>query len=304
MRADLMAAALQGALDLYTRPLLGIDGLFQAHPSVNRSDFDAFLGALDLKSQSDIYLLGYVERVKPQAVAAFTQRLRADGYPTFTITPNDAVGDRYVSKYGYSSEQADFSAPSDFNLASDPVRFSAISAARDSGARAVTTPLTLRTGTGTRRGFIVYLPVYARGTATATREDRQAHLLGVAGAAFKSDQFFPNALRQTPIPAEMRVYVYDPSVSVLGGSDLYLHDAEIDPAHRLTTEREIRIADRIWNVSFAVPADFGKSTLEKYAPPIFLFRNVLLALGLPAFLYLWIRKRHHDLETATGAQER
>ncbi len=291
-KADLMAGAIQSALDVSTQPLYGIDGLFQADPRVGRTAFNAFLAAQNLqKIRADIFTLGYAERVKPEAVAAFTQGIRADGFPKFAIMPKNASGELYVTKFGYMSDGENFPPPSGFDLASDPTRFAAIGAARDSGALAVTAPLILRTGTGARRGFIVYLPVYAPGKPNSTREERRANLLGVAGVGFKADVFFRGVLEHTSAPPDLRVYVYDAAVSTLGGDDLYLRAANVDLARHLSSEREIRFADRTWRLDLEASEDFGKSQLERAAPPFFLIRNILLAIFLPVFLYVLLRLR-------------
>ncbi len=290
MRADRIAAIIEMSLDGYTRTLLGVEGLFEVYPNARRSDFRMFVEALDIEGGSPgIFALGYIERVTPSERFSYERGIRAEGYADFKIAPATTPDDAYFAKYVFVNEQEAYPKPGTFDFLSDPVRRTAIETARDSGLRTATPPVVLRGGAGERRGFTVFAPVYAGGKLPETLEERQARLQGIASIAFKADVFFPSALRGSPIPEKMRLYVKDASASLVGASDLYLHDADLDLDKALKTERTIDAAGRPWTLSFAAPRDFGMSKLERVMPWVFLVRGLLLAIMLPVCVYVLMR---------------
>lgn len=290
MRADRIATAIETSLDGYTRALLGIEGLFEVYPNAHRSDFKKFVEALDIENGSPgIFALGYIERVKLLERLSYERGIRAEGYADFKIAPAASTGDAYFAKYVFVNEQEKYPKPGTFDFLSDPVRRAAIETARDTGLRTATPPVILRGGAGERRGFTVFAPIYEGGKSPETLEERRTQIQGVASIAFKADVFFPSALQQSPIPNKMRVYVEDAAATLVGSSDLYLHDADLDLEKALKTERTIDAAGRPWTVSFAAPRDFGMSKLERVMPWVFLVRGLLLAIMLPTCLYVLVR---------------
>ncbi len=292
-QADRMTDAVRSAVGLYVQPLYSLDGFLDVIPDAGRAHFDAFVAGMHLKENpAHVFSLGYIERVPAWRVSSFAQRMRADGYKDFSPANSATTDDRYLTRHIYMRE--DESAPTNlaFDYVKETTRFAAMMAARDTGELAMTEPLTLRTGTGDRRGFVMFLPVYARALPHASLEDRRANMRGVVGVGFKADQFFPDAFREVGIPSTMRLYVHDPNESKLGAGDLYLHDAKIDPRHQFHVEREVRVADRTWKLEFSVPEDYGMSLFERVAPHVFLIRNILFALAIPAVLYLLVFLRY------------
>ncbi len=293
-----MADAVQSAVDLYAQPLYGLDGFFQAVPNARRADFDTFVAGMHLKkTRSNVFSLGYIERIQPGYLSLFEQRMRADGYKNFSVPSEKTAGDRYIIRHLYMKEGERAPAQIAFDFAKDATRFAAITAARDTDDRAITSPLTLRTSTGDRRGFVMFLPVYAPQAPHESLNDRRANIRGVVSVVFKADQFFPSALQGVGISERMRLYVHDPSETKLGAGDLYLHDAEIDPKRHLSAEREVRVADHTWKLVIAVPQDYSMSLFERVAPYVFLVRNMLFAIGLPIALYLLVLLRYKTQET-------
>lgn len=299
MRADRIATAIETSLDVYTRALLAVEGLIETYPSTRRANFKTFIEALDIENSSPgIFALGYIERVTPDRRSAYVHTIRSDGYPDFTLSTT-STGDVYHAKYVFVNEPEKYPKPSNFDFFSDAARRSAIEQARDTGQRVATPPVILRGGAGERRAFIVFAPIYSTGSVPETLEERRAKLKGVASIAFKADVFFPNALRQAPIPDKIRVYVQDAGVAFVGGADLYLHAASpsavLDTKSAIKTERTIDAAGRPWTISFAAPRDFGLSKLERLMPWVFLVRGLLLAIMLPVCLYVlarwWTRVR-------------
>ena len=303
LEADRMADAVQSAVNLYAQPLYSLDGFLEVVPNARRADFDAFIGGMDLKKNpAQVFSLGYVERVSPQRVSSFALRMRADGYKDFSPAKDVSNDDRYLTRHIYMREGEKLPANMAFNYAKEGTRFAAIMAARDTGELAMSEPLTLRTGTGDRRGFVMFLPVYTPRAPRGSLDERRVSFRGVVGVGFKADQFFPNALREVGIPSTMRLYVHDPNESKLGAGELYLHDAAVDVKRRLSAVREVRVADRTWKLEFAVPQDYGMSFFERAAPRVFLIRNILFALTLPAVLYLLIFLCHSKREAAKNAE--
>jgi signal transduction histidine kinase len=74
----------------------------------------------------------------------------------------------------------------------DPIRHEAMARARDSGMPAATAKVTLvqETQQGTQVGFLIYVPVYARGAPTRTVEERRRALVGFIYSPFRAQDLF------------------------------------------------------------------------------------------------------------------
>ena len=82
-----------------------------------------------------------------------------------------------------------------FDLGSNPTRLAALERARDTGQAAATGRINLVQEKGGVYGFLVFVPVYRRGTQPATVEQRRSTLQGFALAVFNSDLLMRPLLR-------------------------------------------------------------------------------------------------------------
>ena len=147
---------------------------FQASREMDARRFQAFAAAC-LPERKELQGLSWNPRVSAAGRAAFEQTARPEGGGDFRITERTPDG-RLVS----AGERADYyparyiepvqgnAAAAGFDVASDPVRRTALQRARDSSEATVTEPIELVQKAGGPAGFLVFVPVYREGMAPGT----------------------------------------------------------------------------------------------------------------------------------------
>src|SRR5690606_28529581 len=92
-----------------------------------------------------------------------------------------------------------------YDMFSEPVRREAMERARDSGLPALSGKVTLvqEFGPEVQAGFLIYLPIYARGTEPETVDARRAALLGFVYSPFRAhdimDSIFSDSLNDVDL---------------------------------------------------------------------------------------------------------
>ena len=166
----------QHQLDL----LSGFQALFRASSSVSREEFHRYYNDLRVQVRfPGLLAVQYAERVEPAQRAAFEAAVRADrsvdaaGYPDFQIHPPGEREDYLVVTYNEPMRGNETAFGHD-NIA-DPGRREAVERARDSGQAQAGPPMRLMQQ---RAGMLVRLPIYRRGLALDSLQQRRSAYIG------------------------------------------------------------------------------------------------------------------------------
>ncbi len=163
--ADVILADIRSRFHDIERLLHIARALFYASDRVARPDWKEFVAALELDTHSaGLHAFGYVARVEPEDLDAFTQEARADGEPGFTVRPHPHA-DRDNS--GFPAYIVLYSEPEGRNraaLGTDVASYTSNrqvyrDAARDRGVRVVA-GIPLAQVDHAREGLVAALPVY------------------------------------------------------------------------------------------------------------------------------------------------
>ena len=167
-----------------------------------------------------------------------------------------------------------------YDMNSEPTRSAAMSRARDTGEAVLSGKVTLvQEGTGpVQPGFLLYVPLYRRGMARDTPEQRRQALVGYAYSPYRAHDLFGSALRG-----------YADNVI------LDIHDGEgTDPATLLYSNgdgravsvnedvRTLRIAGHAWTLRTRAPAGLGTDHLVLWLLPA-------MGCGLSTLLFHLLR---------------
>ncbi|MBZ8139687.1 hypothetical protein CLD22_07205 [Rubrivivax gelatinosus] len=152
----------------YERGLRGLRGAIVAM-GASRLDREAFLAYSQTRDIDREFPgargVGFIQRVAPERVAAFTQDVRARGWTDFEIRhigPHE--GEHWVI-VDVSPGERNRGAPG-LDIASEPRRRAAAGLALRSGTAAITAPITLvQASTAQAQGFLMLLPVRMAGKA-------------------------------------------------------------------------------------------------------------------------------------------
>lgn len=186
------AADLASNISLHQEVLEGVRGLLDASEFVTAKEFDTYTNGVLARSRN-LQALSWDPVIAEADLAAFQARQRTQpGLENFTVTERDAAGKlRPVSPrpeyvvVAYIEPIANNRTALGFDVESNPVRAAAITTARDTGRAIGTAPIDLVQESGTQKGMLALLPVYAGGSDPGNVTARRATLRGFAVGVYR-----------------------------------------------------------------------------------------------------------------------
>jgi diguanylate cyclase (GGDEF)-like protein len=209
---------LKNGLDEYSNKLIAIGTLFSAtQHDLTRAEFVAFSRTL-FKDQPAILGLSWVPLVTRGARLAHELAARSDGIADYHIRdvgPNNALviapeRDEYLPIY-YSTKETSTSKLYGYDLHDGGVRQRTFETARDENRIAASRGFLLRSGEGDRQGFVAALPIYARGYATDTLDERRKNIEGYVLGVFQIGQMVDTILASVTTPLDLFLFETDAS---------------------------------------------------------------------------------------------
>lgn len=207
-RAQKIEAAIRERLQAYELVLRGGVGLFLASERVNRQGWRTYVENLKIELHyPGIQGIGFSQRVLPRDKAQHTRRIRAEGFPRYTLWPegqrDEYTAIIYLEPFDWRNRRA-----FGFDMFSEPVRHAAMARARDTGEAQISGKIVLvqETEEDTQAGFLMYLPLYRNGADLASVAQRRAALQGYVYSPFRMDDFMRGILGPEFQNIRMRVY--------------------------------------------------------------------------------------------------
>jgi PAS domain S-box-containing protein len=266
-------SALKRGIDSNLLIVESLGGLYKASHKVERQEFREFVKPF-LLSYPGIQALEWIPRVPDSQRAVYEEGARQDGFPDFQITERQAQGnmvraaqhEEYFPVYFVEPYEGNELALG-FDLASNPTPLEALNRSRETGEMVATARITLVQETGSQFGFLVFLPVYQRGSPTDSIDQRRENLEGFVLGVFRIGDIVEKAL--TYLESEgIDIYLYDQSAPVAKRL-LYFHssrtqkrpaaasgDMEIDlrsgPYHAETLD----VGGRKWSILSVPTSEF------------------------------------------------
>ena len=269
LRVRDIANDLRGRILDYEQVLKGAVALFQASQKVERSEWAAYVGALDLQaSYPGIRALAYVQIERsPSGVRA----------PVTFIAPPDPSNSRAIG----------------FDLYMDPARRAAMEQARDTGEPAMTPPVQLLRDRGEppRAAFVMFLPVFRSGTAPDTVEKRRAALVGYVYGSFRARDLVERSVGQ---PTGMRLRLLD-ATDRDAPIMLFEPEQSAPDSLRLARSELLIVRGRTWRLE---ASELPASGIGSAADRARLVLAACLAIGALLTLLTWSL-----LNTASHARE-
>lgn len=192
----------------YEQVLKGALGHLLASPSVSRNEWRTYVNALRINERyPGIHGIGFAKYIPPSQLAAHTEEVRAEGFPSYNVwpeTPRQAYTSIiYLEPFTGSNLRA-----FGYDMFSNAVRRAAMSRARDTGEAALTGKVKLvqETGEDIQAGILMYLPYYGAANLPKTVEERRASLGGYVYAPFRMDDFVRATLRRELDVLALRIF--------------------------------------------------------------------------------------------------
>ena len=254
--------ALESRLNGYQLVLLGMQGLFQAKPDLDRASFDRYIAELaPERNASQARAFSYAKRVAAAARERFVAVVRGDkslqpaGYPRFTIRP---AGER--PEYVVISYVAPFAANEralGLDLAADPVRRLSVERTRDSGLIVASGPVTL--ALTDERGVSLRLAVYRRTRAIDSLDARRELFDGIVSVTFGARDAIGDIVARH-VGEKLRLRVAD------GGEGFYDSASGPIEAEALSTRTALEIGGRRWDLQFSAPLQAFRTAGDALMP--------------------------------------
>ena len=191
--------------------LRGAIGLFNVLPEVTRDQWRRYVTGLRLgENYPGIQGVGFSQWVNPDELAAHIDRVRAEGFPDYTIRP---PGDRpvytsiiYLEPFNAMNQRA-----FGFDMYSEPVRREAMERALETNNTAMSSSVVLvqETEQDQQHGSLLYLPVYRPGASLDTGAKRRAAIMGFVYSPLRIKDLVYGALPTIPSAFSFEVYSND-----------------------------------------------------------------------------------------------
>lgn len=199
---DRAVSDLASNVALHQEVLEGLRSLVDASDNVTAEEFRTFTSD-SLARLTSLQALSWNPVVTEANLAAFTARQRSQpGLQNFTVTERDPQGNlRPVSPrpeyvvVAYIEPLAKNRGALGFDIFSNPVRAVAIDTARDTGRPAGTAPIDLVQDSGSQKGMLALVPVYAGGSDPGSEPARRAALRGFAVGVYRLGDLLAETFR-------------------------------------------------------------------------------------------------------------
>ena len=288
--------------------LRGGAGLFDINNGVTRSQWATYVASLRLEDNyTGVLGVGFSLRIPSDHRQAFEERIRAEGFPEFAIRPATPRDEYHAIIYLEPFSGRNLRAFG-FDMATEAVRRTALSRARDTGKAALSgrVELVQETKQDVQAGFLLYYPVYRTGQPRATLEQRRQALLGFV--------YMPLRARDLIEPL-LAPYAGDVGTEVFDGDDprpealLYSNRASATGARPLLERTSrIEIAGHKWTLRHTSQPGFEAAIGDE---SIVLYAGLLLSAMLSGAVWslAWTRNRAYALarsmtEELSGSESR
>ncbi len=166
-------------------------GLFDSVGNVTRAQWRQFVAALELdQNHPGIQGVGFSIWLKSSEKQANLDKIRAEGFPEYTITPE---GERpvyapivYLEPFNWRNQRS-----FGFDSYSEENRREAIEQAINLGVGSITSKIVLlqETEVNKQNGILMYVPVYHRGRALDSIENRRRAIKGLIYSPIRMNDF-------------------------------------------------------------------------------------------------------------------
>lgn len=238
-------------MEEYEQVLRSGVGLFKSSQSVTRWEWFDYVATLQLQTYwPGIQGMGYAVMVSPQELAHFTQSVRQEGFPGFTVHPEGSRAQYssivFLEPFDWRNQRA-----LGYDMFSEEIRREAMVLARDTGKPVISGRVTLvqETDQDIQTGFLMYIPHYRNGQPIDTVEQRRQALRGYVYSPFRVRDLMEGLLALSSPLLEFRLYDGDAieEQALLYASKSVPHDTE-EPAFSMQIPLEL--SGRTWTAHF------------------------------------------------------
>ena len=298
--ADQIAYNLKDRMATYEVVLRGVKGYFEGSERIDRGEFQAYVGALQLReTRPGLQGVSLIMKLPASALAAHLNDMHERGFSQYTVRPE---GEREVLAPITHIEPLEGNNLKvlGFDVLTIPSAKEALARARDTGDLALTGQLALLQDS--RPGLAMYLPLYGAGTDTRSVDGRRAGLTGWVSAPFRFEDVIRGMSRE--FDADIGLQVIDATHTGAAETLLFSHVAQPAPGQDATpsdlqARRVLELGGRRWILQMSpLPAFTARFQVAGHHPVAVM--GVALSLLLAWFTWLLATGRERAVALARG----
>ncbi|MEW5832948.1 MAG: CHASE domain-containing protein [Campylobacterota bacterium] len=288
-------------MDAYRHILYAGAGLYSASDNVERSEWRTFVDMLRIeRSFPGIQGLGYAAVIEPSEVKRHEAAMRAEGFVDYALRPSGQRESYTAIVYLEPLDQRNRRAIG-YDMFSEQVRREAMVRAAVTGVAAASGKVRLmqENRIDEQAGFLMYVPVYAKGARLETKAQRLAALQGFVYAPFRVKDLMWGVLGDRYKDLAFEIYDGAPTKENLLLSKHMASVAVGAPA----VEQRIDVDGRVWTLRYRPLHGFIQEAQTSF-PWLVLLLGTLLSLTLFAVIRSLIRTKEKAQQLAEKITER
>ncbi|WP_017717820.1 CHASE domain-containing protein [Kamptonema formosum] len=187
-QADNLATTLERKIDEYLQIPRSLGTFYDASPAELNRQSVRELSQLFLSRYPGIFSMGFTKRVRGEEREAYEERIKGEGFPNFSILERGPKGKLVPAKERPEYFAITYIEPLEkrkmilgYDVTVEPERKAAMEKARDTGEMAVTERVIVASG---EAAFLLYRPIYRKGSPKDTLTDRRESFEGYAFSVF------------------------------------------------------------------------------------------------------------------------
>jgi signal transduction histidine kinase len=299
-------ASMKQRLDSYEDILRGAGGLFEASENVSRQEWREFLESYDITNRyPGIQGMGYVEVIEPNELQSHLEKVRAEGFPNYSVFPSGSreiyTSVLYIEPFTESNKRL-----FGYDLYSESVRRMAMEEARDTGELIISDVVTLTqdgNSSNSQPGFLMFLPVYSGSGVPVNTEDRRARLSGYVFAPFRSFDLIDKTLNELNENYGVQIFTVQPDSKYLIYENPNFKKLN-SQAEIQSGMAEITLSGIKWDIEGVVSPGVVNSNVRS-RPGSIIWGGLIFSFLIAGFIYLLLKNRSRDLaeKEEQGIQE-
>ncbi|MEA5510624.1 CHASE domain-containing protein [Crocosphaera sp. UHCC 0190] len=259
-QGDHLAQHIQQHLQEYIQVTNALGIFYEASDEVTGEDFRAFTTPF-LEEYSGILGMAWAPRISQKERPLYEKKMKFEGFPDFTIWEKDGKNPENNSEYfpvTYGEPKAIYQSVIGLNLGSTESLNIPLQKARNTGKITASEPINLING---GIGFILYYPIYRRGSTVNTDSQRHQEFRGTAYTVYRLEDLIKMTLKHLP-NYELSFYLIEQEPTK--NNDIFLtFDAQSKQFKKsknitlnlpsscqqlLNCQRTLKVADRKWSL--------------------------------------------------------
>ena len=199
----------QQRMRAYEQVLRGGQALFLTNGEVSRSQWARYVDSIRIDDFfPGVQGMGYAVRLKASELPEYIAKVRAEGFPSFTVHPKTPLRNEYTSIIYLEPFTPRNQRAFGYDMASEPTRREAMEKARDSGQTVISGRVKLlqETDKNIQAGFLMYLPVYSTGARPEALSARRERLQGYVYAPFRMNDLMRGVLGAVDKDVALEIY--------------------------------------------------------------------------------------------------